>query len=114
MSSRPGALASFPQLDEAPRAGRTCREPNRESVGSFCFAVQAAAEPGAMPRVLEFFAKRGLVPSRWFSRTQGPGERELWIDIQMSGLDRETGDYMARCLRQIPDVGTVLTSVKPA
>lgn len=110
MSSRPGALASFPQIDEAPRAGRPCREP----VGSFCFAVQAAAEPGALPRVLELFAKRGLVPSRWFSRTQGPGERELWIDIQMSGLDRETGDYMARCLRQIPDVGAVLTSVKPA
>ena len=28
-----------------------------------CFSVHARAEPGVMPRVLELFAKRGLVPS---------------------------------------------------
>ena len=30
-----------------------------------CFSVIATAVPGTMPRVLEIFAKRGLVPARW-------------------------------------------------
>ena len=36
-----------------------------------CFSVHARAEPGVMPRVLELFAKRGLVPSFWQSSTSG-------------------------------------------
>ena len=83
----------------------------------YCFCVHAAAEPGVMPRVLELFAKRGLVPARWHSDVTGPpkgskGGRELAIDIQVDGLDARTGDYIARCLRQIFEVDTVLTSQK--
>ncbi len=75
-----------------------------------CFSIQAAAEPGVMPRVLELFAKRGLVPRRWVSDRCGPGGRELAIDVQISGLAPETQAYIARCLRQIWGVGAVLTS----
>ena len=41
-------------------------EPFRAAVEPcvFCFSVVASAEPGALPRVLEFFAKRNLVPLR--------------------------------------------------
>ncbi len=42
----------------------------------------------------------------------GPGGRELAIDVQVDGLDPETQAYIARCLRQIWGVGTVLTSVR--
>jgi hypothetical protein len=63
-----------------------------------------------MPRVLELFAKRGLVPSRWQSATLGDDQSELAIDIQMRGLRRETVDYIAACLRQIASVKVVLTS----
>jgi acetolactate synthase small subunit len=75
-----------------------------------CFWVHASAEPGVMPRVLELFAKRGLVPSRWQSATLGDDQSELAIDIQMRGLRRETVDYIAACLRQIASVKVVLTS----
>jgi len=75
-----------------------------------CFSVHARAEPGVMPRVLEHFAKRGLVPSAWRSATSGADQAELRIDIQMRGLGRETVDYIAACLRQITFVDTVLTS----
>src|SRR5215813_13573999 len=51
-----------------------------------CFSVHARAEPGVMPRVLELFAKRGLVPSRWESATFGDNDSELTIDIQTRGL----------------------------
>jgi hypothetical protein len=77
-----------------------------------CFCVHAHAEPGVMPRVLELFAKRGLVPSAWHSATCGTDRAELTIDIQMPGLDRDMTDYLAACLRQIAFVDVVLTSEK--
>src|SRR6516162_4766939 len=78
-----------------------------------CFSVHARAEPGVMPRVLELFAKRGLVPSVWQSSTSGD-RTQLKIDIQMCGLGSETIDYMAACLRQITFVEVVMTSQRHA
>jgi acetolactate synthase small subunit len=74
---------------------------------SVCFSVQARAEPGVMPRVVELFAKRGLVPQRWHSTVS---EEALTIDVQIGGLDRDLSGYIARCMRQITGVETVLTS----
>ena len=65
-----------------------------------------------MPRVLELFAKRGLVPSSWHSATSGADNGELTIDIQMRGMPAETADFIAARLRQIADVELVLTSQK--
>jgi len=72
---------------------------------SFC--VHAAPEPGVMPRVLELFAKRGLVPQRYHGAVAG---RQLTVDVQIAGLDRGTVDYIARCMRQIVGVRAVITS----
>jgi acetolactate synthase small subunit len=77
-----------------------------------CFSVHAHAEPGVMPRVLELFAKRGLVPSAWHSTICGTDQTELTIDIQMRGLGRDVMDYLAACLRQIAYVEVVLTSTR--
>jgi acetolactate synthase small subunit len=77
-----------------------------------CFSVHAHADPGVMPRVLELFAKRGLVPSAWHSTVSDTDQPELTIDIQMRGLGRDMMDYIAACLRQIAYVGVVLTSEK--
>ena len=70
------------------------------------FSIRALAEPGVMPRVLELFAKRGLVPQRWNSVVSEAG---LGIDVQIIGLDRDMADYIARCMRQIHGVETVFT-----
>ena len=78
---------------------------------SVCFSVQAAAEPGVMPRILELFAKRGLVPQKWHSTVSGTA---LAIDVQTGGLGRDTADYIARCMRQIVGVDAVLTSERRA
>jgi hypothetical protein len=77
-----------------------------------CFSLHARADPGVMPRVLELFAKRGLVPSAWHSSTSGTDQAELTIDIQMRGLGRDVTDYIAACLRQITFVEVVLSSEK--
>ena len=74
---------------------------------AFCFSVHAAAEPGVMPRILELFAKRGLVPQKWHSTVSGTA---LAIDVQTGGLGRDTADYIARCMRQIVGVEAVLTT----
>ena len=71
------------------------------------FTLQAHPEPGVMPRVVELFAKRGLVPQSWQSRVAGP---LLTIDVTVAGLGRELCEYIARCMRQIVGVETVLTS----
>ena len=104
----------MPAQSPAPGAGseppRTITAPAAAKSRVACFSIQAAAEPGVMPRVLELFAKRGLVPRRWVSDVTGPGGRELAIDVQIAGLAPEAQAYIARCLRQIWGVGTVLTS----
>ena len=74
-----------------------------------CFCLHAHADPGAMPRVLELFAKRGLVPSAWHSAICGTDPR-LTIDIEMHGLGRDVMEYIAACMRQMPFVEVVLTS----
>lgn len=81
-----------------------------ETEPTACFSVHAAAEPGVMPRVLQLFAKRGLVPSSWVSRVVGG--RDLTIDLQMRGLDQASAAYIAQCLRQIVSVDAVLVSEK--
>jgi hypothetical protein len=80
-----------------------------ETEPTACFSIHAEAEPGLMPRVLELFAKRGLVPTCWHSRVTG---RDLTIDLQMRGLAAETAAYIAACLRQIASVQVVLTAEK--
>jgi acetolactate synthase small subunit len=75
------------------------------------FSVQARAEPGIMPRVVELFAKRGLVPHKWHSTVSGT---VLTIEVQIAGLGRDPADYIARCMRQIHGVEAVLTSATRA
>jgi acetolactate synthase small subunit len=70
------------------------------------FSLQAHAEPGVMPRVLELFAKRGLVPELWHSTV---ARKRLTIDIEIAGLG-DAADYLANCLRQITGVDVVLTA----
>jgi acetolactate synthase small subunit len=74
------------------------------------FSVHACAEPGVMPRVLELFAKRGLVPCFWHSTVVGPEQARLAIEIRMSGCGPEITEHIAASLRQIASVEAVLTS----
>ena len=80
-----------------------------------CFAVRAAADPGSLPRILELFAKRGLVPSSVQARLTGAGEPALSVDLQVAGLEPGLVDVVAESLRQIWVVERVLTAeVMPA
>jgi len=90
----PSPEAAVAETDSAP----VCR-----------FSLHARAEPGVMPRVLELFAKRGLVPERWHSDIVQPDMR-LAINIEVRGLERDTATYVAECMRQIAGVDLVLAA----
>jgi hypothetical protein len=62
-----------------------------------------------MPRLMELFAKRGLVPERWHSAVVRSGMR-LAIDIEIAGLESDAVEYVANCIRQVVGVELVLTA----
>ena len=107
-------------LSDASRPSQHSRAlPPLPAVETHCFAIRADATPGMMSRVLELFAKRNLVPTRWHSDVivapaRDGGQTTLQIDIQMEGMEAELAAYVARCLRQIYGVDSVLTSTKTA
>ena len=82
----------------------------RSAPSTFRFSLKARSEPGVMPRVLELFAKRGLVPRKWHSVTFGPGGGALKIDLEIDGIEPDSIDYVANCMRGIAGVETVLTA----
>jgi hypothetical protein len=60
-----------------------------------------------MPRVLELFAKRGLVPDEFHGRV---ADGRLTLEIRAPGMSAEQAAYIGRCLRQIYLVERVLVS----
>jgi hypothetical protein len=64
-----------------------------------------------MARILEQFAKRGLMPTRWFSDIDDDTGL-LQTDIQVAGLALTLGEDIGRCLRAIVGVDQVLTGTK--
>lgn len=90
-------------------------EPSRHIA---CFSVQAEAEPSVMPRVLEQFAKRNIVPLQWHSSLghsslgHGSQGRELYIDVQVEAMEPDLAARIAEALRQLVHVQLVLTAEK--
>lgn len=104
--SSPSHRTTAPRLSAQPVAARAA-----EASPTYCFSVQAAADPGMLPRVLELFAKRNLVPSRCHAVVTGPEQEELLVDLQVAGLAPEEAEHVARSLRQMVFVASVLTCV---
>jgi acetolactate synthase regulatory subunit len=86
-----------------PAGGTRATDPFR----CVAFTLRADADPGTLPRVLEFIAKRGLVPTLFTSQLHGD---MLAITVEVVGLAKAESDHIANCLRQIPMVAQVLTS----
>jgi acetolactate synthase small subunit len=93
-------------------AGVACEagSANQSVAAVFCFSIDVVPDPGTMARVLEQFAKRGLVPTRWHSDVVETDAMQ--IDIQIVGLSAALGQDIARCLQSIVGVHSVLTAGK--
>lgn len=77
---------------------------------SYVFAVYAEADPDVMPRVLEQFAKRSLVPTRWYSAVVDGFAPELHIDVRVDGLEAGLAGHIARSLERLVNVRQVVTA----
>ncbi len=78
---------------------------------TYCFSVSAEACPAALPRVLDVFALYGSVPDQCYTQRVGAGE-ELVIEVQMSDIDADAADRIARRLHRVVSVQGVLWSAK--
>jgi hypothetical protein len=72
-----------------------------------CFSVSGEASPGLLPRVLELFAKRGLLPNEVHACV---ADGRLTVEIRANGMAPELAAYIGRCLRQTYPVERVLVS----
>ena len=77
-----------------------------------CFSVRAVADPGMMPRLMELWAKRGLVPDRWHGVREETSGTYVDIDIESGAVDRACATQMAAAMRGIFGVTQVLVSEK--
>ncbi len=77
------------------------------------YDVTALADPGVLPRLLELFAKRGLVPEDLSAYRRRDAEMDDGLSISMSaeGLDRMAAEHVAQCMGQM--VGVVAVVFRP-
>jgi len=75
------------------------------------FFVTAEAGPGIAPRLVEPFAKFGLVPARvHISSEDGAGE-DISADLRVRGVTRDTVRSIDKALRSIVGVRQVIALV---
>jgi len=78
---------------------------------TFCYRLLALKGAGVAPRVIEYFAKRGLVPDRFDCRA---GTETMSIDVEVAGLDAAAARHIARCLAALVEVERVALAEKKA
>ena len=104
---------SAPLLASVPASDAHAREPMRapETVNAMFF-VTAEAGPGIAPRLVEPFAKLGLVPARvHISSEDGAGET-ISADLRVHGVTRERAQTIEMALRSIIGVRQVIALVE--
>lgn len=77
-----------------------------------CFSLVATADPGVLTRVINVFAKRGLILSQVYSTRVGARGEDMHIDLQVAAIDESLREIIAESLRQTVCVQIVLTSEK--
>ena len=71
---------------------------------AFTFKLRAQAAPEVLPRVLDFLAKRNLVPKRFASRREEAMAGILFIEFEVEDMAPTLAAYIARCLEQLVTV----------
>jgi hypothetical protein len=72
------------------------------------FFVTATADPGIAPRLVEPFAKLGLVPARVHISSEDGVGGEITADLRAAGVSRQTAHLLAKALGRIVGVRQVI------
>jgi hypothetical protein len=78
---------------------------------TFCYRLLALKGAGVGPRVMEYFAKRDLVPARFDLRAAA---ETIAIEVEVCGLDAAAAGHIARCLANITEVERVALTANTA
>ena len=85
-----------------------------EAVSSFLhYRMTADCDPGLLPRVLEVFAKRSLVPDALRAERRADGD-SLSIELRIAAIAPAKARHIAACLRESVGVRTVLGPIGSA
>ncbi len=84
--------------------------PNAENVKAIYF-VTAEAGPGLAPRLVEPFAKLGLVPARIHMSTEQRGGEEIAADLRTGDVSRRVAHLIDKALRRVVGVRQVIMLV---
>jgi len=87
-------------------------QPEQHANAVHCFSVWAVADPGMMPRLMELWAKRGLLPDRWHGVRDAASGDHVEIDIETGEIDQALATQMAAAMRAMFGVSQVLLSEK--
>lgn len=79
-----------------------------------CFSVSSAADPSALPRILEVFSVLGVIPCRCHSARVETDSDHLVVDIQVTDLPCGRAQQVARRLEKVITVTQVLHSERRA
>ena len=81
-----------------------------EARATAMFFVSCDADPGVLPRLIEPFAKLGLVPHRVHaSREDGDGSVQH-VDLRARDLDARTAHLLDKMIRSVVGVRSVISA----
>ena len=80
---------------------------NSSTVKAMYF-VSAESGPGLLPRLVEPFAKLGLIPDRVHADREAHADRALSVDLRIAGVTPREADLLERALRTVIGVRSVI------
>lgn len=101
------SLSAAPSAAGASGASGISVDVGHRPLRRFAFTIRAAAEAETVPRLISPFAKRGIVPLRFSSRSgHEQGWLSVWVEVELG--DAAAADIIASGLRTIMCVDAVL------
>lgn len=73
------------------------------------FFVSAESDPGLLPRLVEPFAKLGLVPDRVHADREAHADRNLNVDLRIAEVTPRHAHLLEKALRSVIGVRSVIS-----
>jgi hypothetical protein len=83
-----------------------------QTAAGFHYHLRAMREPSVLPRVLEMFALRDLIPHHVMCREVAGDDPELLIEVRVRGLEADHARHLAQRMRNIVPVKQVALDIQ--
>ena len=83
-----------------------------QTAAAFHYHLRAVREPSVLPRVLEMFALRDLIPHHVMCREGAGDDPELFIEVRVHGLVADHARHLAQRMRNIVPMQQVVLEIQ--